>query len=167
MTNFSSNIKALRKAKGLTQEQIADSIGIPRTTWSSYEIGASEPSIDGIIRIANFFGVDPGSILSADASLMDKPGEHENASPNASQSASPKRKNRGELQDNEDRIEYDGKSEKTYKEDLINTLKKLVETQDDTISILKSKLSEAQQKIKEMEAEKAKKKPSDKSISTR
>jgi transcriptional regulator with XRE-family HTH domain len=66
MNYFAENIKALRKEKGLKQAEIHEILGFPRTTWSSYENGASQPDIDGILRIADFFGVAVTDMLSRD-----------------------------------------------------------------------------------------------------
>jgi transcriptional regulator with XRE-family HTH domain len=54
---FSQNIRLLREQKGLKQHEMQDRLGFARTTWSAYEQGRSQPDIDGILRIANFFGV--------------------------------------------------------------------------------------------------------------
>lgn len=40
-----------------------DYLGFPRTTWSSYENGVSQPDIDGILRIASFFGISATDLL--------------------------------------------------------------------------------------------------------
>lgn len=68
MKYFAKNILFLRKRKGLTQSQIPDFTGIGRATWSNYENGETEPNIDGIIRISEFFGVDLHSLLLVDLS---------------------------------------------------------------------------------------------------
>lgn len=50
-------LKQLRNARRESQQTIADAMGIDRTTYSKYETGASEPNIDMIRRLANYFGV--------------------------------------------------------------------------------------------------------------
>ena len=57
MNNFGKNLCFLRKQKGLRQSQIKDLLGFSRTTWSNYENALSEPTIDGLIKISNFFGI--------------------------------------------------------------------------------------------------------------
>lgn len=54
--SFATNLKKLRAEKGLSQQECADSLGIKRTTLANYENGVSEPDIDKIKEIANFFG---------------------------------------------------------------------------------------------------------------
>lgn len=52
-----SKIKTLRKGRGLTQEQLADNLGITRATVSNYEVGRRYPHISELKRIAQYFGV--------------------------------------------------------------------------------------------------------------
>lgn len=48
-----------------------NNLGFPRTTWSSYENGVSQPDIDGILRIASFFGISVTELLEKDLSDHD------------------------------------------------------------------------------------------------
>lgn len=50
-------IKTLRKAKGLTQHDLADAIGINRATLGGYETGRRTPRLPELQQIAEFFGV--------------------------------------------------------------------------------------------------------------
>lgn len=50
-------IKTLRKAKGLTQQQLADAMGTTRGTIAGYEIGRRCPRLPELQRIAEVFGV--------------------------------------------------------------------------------------------------------------
>lgn len=47
----------MRKKKGLTQQQLADKLGVTRSTVSNYEIGRRRPSIQDLINLSNIFGV--------------------------------------------------------------------------------------------------------------
>lgn len=49
-------IKELRKENNLTQKQLADAIGIDRSSIGKYETG-TPPSSDVLLRIAEYFGV--------------------------------------------------------------------------------------------------------------
>ena len=71
MNYFSGNIRFLRNKKGLSQAEMLDSLGFPRTTWSSYENGVSQPGIDGILRIASFFGISVTDLLEEDLTKKD------------------------------------------------------------------------------------------------
>jgi transcriptional regulator with XRE-family HTH domain len=57
MSIISSNIKFLRKKKGLTQQQFADQIGIKRSLVGAYEEERAEPKYDLLKIIALFFDI--------------------------------------------------------------------------------------------------------------
>lgn len=57
MSIISSNIKYLRKKKGLTQQQFADQIGIKRSLVGAYEEQRAEPKYDLLKTIASFFEI--------------------------------------------------------------------------------------------------------------
>ena len=48
---FGQFILQLRKEKGWTQEQLANSVGVKRATISKYESGAISPTIDMVRKI--------------------------------------------------------------------------------------------------------------------
>lgn len=60
-----SRIKALRKAKGLSQEQLAELIGIEPKHVSRLEVGKSYPTIDRLEKIALALDVPMGSFFDA------------------------------------------------------------------------------------------------------
>ena len=51
------NVKELRTAKGLTQEQLASECGVQRTTITMVELGENKPSIELAKRLGAIFGV--------------------------------------------------------------------------------------------------------------
>jgi transcriptional regulator with XRE-family HTH domain len=55
MSNISSNIKFLRKKKGLTQQQFADTLDIKRSLVGAYEENRAEPKYELLKKIALFF----------------------------------------------------------------------------------------------------------------
>ena len=55
MSNISSNLKYLRKKKGLTQQQFADAIGIKRSLVGAYEEDRAEPKYELLKKIAEFY----------------------------------------------------------------------------------------------------------------
>jgi transcriptional regulator with XRE-family HTH domain len=57
MSNISSNIKFLRKKKGLTQQQFADQVGIKRSLVGAYEEERAEPKYELLKNLALFFDV--------------------------------------------------------------------------------------------------------------
>lgn len=60
---FSHRLKTLRKTKGLTQKEIANRLGIARTTYAGYEQGEREPDYETLIKIADYFNVPVDYIL--------------------------------------------------------------------------------------------------------
>jgi transcriptional regulator with XRE-family HTH domain len=57
MSIISSNIKFLRKKKGLTQQQFADQVGIKRSLVGAYEEERAEPKYELLKTIASFFEI--------------------------------------------------------------------------------------------------------------
>ena len=55
MSNISTNIKFLRKKKGLTQQEFADQLGIKRSLVGAYEEERADPKYDLLKKIALFF----------------------------------------------------------------------------------------------------------------
>ena len=51
------NVKELRTAKGLTQEQLASECGVQRTTITMVELGENKPSIELAKRLGAIFEV--------------------------------------------------------------------------------------------------------------
>lgn len=63
---FSENLKALRKAKGLTQEELAARLHIVRQTVSKWEKGLSVPDAELLIRLAEALDTTVSHLLGAD-----------------------------------------------------------------------------------------------------
>lgn len=80
MTSYlGQNLHYLRKKKGLRQAEIQNHTGFPRTTWSNWETGISEPSIENIIKVADFFGIEPGSLIFSNLENVQGTGEEDNS----------------------------------------------------------------------------------------
>ena len=63
---FGKRIVELRKKQGLTQAELAQSIGISRSALSLYEIEKREPDIETLNKLASLFMVPVGYILGND-----------------------------------------------------------------------------------------------------
>lgn len=50
-------LKKLRKSRRLTQAQVAQGVNCSTATYSRYENGTRQPSIEMLIKLAEFFGV--------------------------------------------------------------------------------------------------------------
>ena len=53
--NFGSKLRTLRISQKLTQQQLADRIGVAKSVVSYYESGDRYPSYDVLVRIARIF----------------------------------------------------------------------------------------------------------------
>ena len=49
---LAANIRQLREARGLTQEQMARLSGIPRATWGHLESGGANPTLSVLHKVA-------------------------------------------------------------------------------------------------------------------
>lgn len=68
-TNFlAKNLSLLRKLTKMSQSEIEASTGIKRNTWSNWENKKSEPSLENLFKIAAFYNVDIGDLLSKNLS---------------------------------------------------------------------------------------------------
>ena len=61
--NVADRIQHLRKTKGISQEELADKIGVSRQAVSKWESEQSLPDIDKIIVLSEFFDVTTDYIL--------------------------------------------------------------------------------------------------------
>src|SRR5471030_1337328 len=64
MSIISTNIKFLRKKKGLTQQQFADQIGIKRSLVGAYEEERAEPKYELLKKIALFFDISVDDFIN-------------------------------------------------------------------------------------------------------
>lgn len=58
MADFKTVFKNLRTARGLTQEELANQLGLSRSRVSMYELGEREPDFETTEMLADFFNVD-------------------------------------------------------------------------------------------------------------
>lgn len=63
MNHFSRNIKHYRKLHNLTQQQLADKVGISHQALSFYENGIRECKIDYLIKFADVFGISVDELV--------------------------------------------------------------------------------------------------------
>lgn len=58
MTNdVGKKLQQLRKGRQLTQQQLAEKMGVTRATVSNYEVGRRTPHLSELKRFAEFYGV--------------------------------------------------------------------------------------------------------------
>ena len=66
MLYFSSNIKLLRKRLGRTQDDVAFSLDMKRSTLSGYENGIAEPGLEALTAFSRYFKVSIDTLVKID-----------------------------------------------------------------------------------------------------
>ena len=61
---FAENLKMLRKQAGMSQEQLAEKIGVSRQAVTKWETGAGIPDIENIMAISALFDISIDDLLS-------------------------------------------------------------------------------------------------------
>ena len=72
--SFADNLMELRKLNNLSQEDIAEKIGVSRQTLSKYETGESLPDIERCKMLADLFGVTMDDLISYEKNDSDNLG---------------------------------------------------------------------------------------------
>lgn len=60
---FPQKIKKARENTGFTQREIAKELNLKQTTLASYEVGRTQPDIETLGKLIDFYGVDANWIL--------------------------------------------------------------------------------------------------------
>ena len=63
---FGKKLMTLRKDHHLSQYELADKIGLSRSTIAYYEAWAKNPTLDILQRVADFFDVSPTTLIETD-----------------------------------------------------------------------------------------------------
>lgn len=61
--NFGENLKRLREAHGITQAELAESVGVSQPIIAQYEAGAKAPNVILAAKIASTLGVTLDTML--------------------------------------------------------------------------------------------------------
>lgn len=67
-TFLGSNIKFLRRLRGISQQKLAEAVQLKRNNIASYESGSVEPKAVNFLKIARYFEVTPAALLTTDLS---------------------------------------------------------------------------------------------------
>ncbi len=67
---ISKRLKCARESKSITQEELADKLGVTRQTISSWENCKSYPDIVSIIKISDIFDISLDKLLKEDKNLI-------------------------------------------------------------------------------------------------
>ena len=66
---FNKRLNEIRKSKGFTAQQMADSLNINLRSYRKYESGDRQPSLDMLIKIADKLNVYTDYLLERDCFL--------------------------------------------------------------------------------------------------
>ena len=72
MKIYAARLKALRKEKGLTQQDVADRLGVNKQTVSGYERGVRKPDFERLDALAELFDVSIAYLVGS----QDERGEY-------------------------------------------------------------------------------------------
>ena len=78
--NIADRIQNLRKQKGISQEELADKVGVSRQAVSKWESEQSVPDLDKVIILSEYFGVTTDYLLKG----IETKSQSDDRKPNAS-----------------------------------------------------------------------------------
>ncbi len=67
------NLRFLRKARGLSQQELADALSLKRNHISAFETGVAEPKAVTLIALARFFGHAAQDLMYQDITSSQQP----------------------------------------------------------------------------------------------
>lgn len=71
--NFSNTVAQLRAKADLSQQDVADHLGITRVTYAAIEKGAREPKLNEITKLAEYYEISPEELIKGEASVVHEP----------------------------------------------------------------------------------------------
>lgn len=72
MSMHTQKIKELRLGKGLSQERVAQAIGVSRPTYSAIEAGRQKLDLEEAKKLADLFGIDVDALLTGNIPNFEK-----------------------------------------------------------------------------------------------
>lgn len=60
---FAEKLRKARKNTGFTQEEVSEETKIPRSTLANYELGRTEPDIENLGILIDFYNIDSRWLL--------------------------------------------------------------------------------------------------------
>lgn len=70
---FIAKIRQLREQANVSQQDVADAIGIARATYASLEADRRPPNLDEINALAKYYEISPVELISGDVSIVNEP----------------------------------------------------------------------------------------------
>lgn len=74
---FEENLVRLRKEEGLSQEQLAEKLGVSRQAVSRWEAGETTPDLLNLLGICNVFDVSADSLIRDECEIANPPSNAE------------------------------------------------------------------------------------------
>ena len=68
--NIGGNLKIVRKRKKMSQEEVAMALGFTRSTYSGYENGVAQPSIENLVVLSDFYSIPIDELIKKDLSTF-------------------------------------------------------------------------------------------------
>ncbi|RLI78368.1 transcriptional regulator [Archaeoglobales archaeon] len=68
MSTIISKLKSIRQLKNLSQQQLADLVGVSRESIAAYENGRVRPSLPVLLKLAKVLGVKPEDLFDLEDS---------------------------------------------------------------------------------------------------
>ena len=72
---FGENLKNLRKIKKLSQEKLAEKVGVSRQSISKWECGEAYPEMDNILILCKIFNCKVNDLIHEDLTDINSLGE--------------------------------------------------------------------------------------------
>lgn len=67
---FAEKLKSIRKQVGMSQELLAEKIGVSRQAVTKWETGAGIPDIENMISISNLFNISIDELICNERTLL-------------------------------------------------------------------------------------------------
>ena len=80
MNNLADNLKRIRKENNLSQEQLAEKLGVSRQAVSKWESGQSYPEMDKVLQICNLFNLNINELINENIKEVNEIKESKNIS---------------------------------------------------------------------------------------
>lgn len=72
MNNLSENLKKIRKEHNLSQEQLAEKLGVSRQSVSKWESNQSYPEMDKLVQLSKLYNLNFDDLINNDISKVNK-----------------------------------------------------------------------------------------------
>ena len=76
--NFSESLSKHRKSAGISQEKLADMLGVSRQAVSKWETGETQPEMANLLAICKILNITPNELLGYDSKDSKEPAAGEN-----------------------------------------------------------------------------------------